>query len=63
MEQFQLAGNEPGLQVWRIEKLKLAPVPVRLHKEFFKGDCYIVLCTSATTPPSYNIHTWMGSGF
>lgn len=62
MEQFQLADDEPGLQVWRIEKMKLVLIPARLHKEFFKGDCYIVLCTSQP-PLSYNIHTWMGSGF
>uniref|UniRef100_A0AAQ4PIK9 Scinderin like a n=1 Tax=Gasterosteus aculeatus aculeatus TaxID=481459 RepID=A0AAQ4PIK9_GASAC len=56
--EFAAAGKKPGLQVWRIEKMDLAPVPPELHGDFFTGDSYIVLNT--TRAPSYNIHSWFG---
>lgn len=56
-EQFNRAGQEPGLQVWRIEKMDLVPVPAALYGQFFEGDCYIVLYTYAT---GYNVHAWKG---
>ncbi|CAB1453805.1 unnamed protein product [Pleuronectes platessa] len=58
-EEFENAGKKPGLQVWRMEKMTLKPVPSELHGEFFTGDAYILLHT--TSAPSYNIHTWIGS--
>ncbi|XP_067086419.1 scinderin like a [Osmerus mordax] len=58
-KEFQTAGKEPGLQVWRVEKMDLKPVPKQLHGNFFTGDAYIVLYT--TPAPSYNIHMWLGS--
>jgi len=57
-EEFQSAGKTPGLQVWRIEKMDLAPIPPQLHGDFYTGDSYIVLHT--TPAPSYNIHSWLG---
>ncbi|TNN34998.1 Adseverin [Liparis tanakae] len=57
-KEFESAGKTPGLQVWRIEKLDLAPIPPQLHGDFFTGDSYIVLHT--TSAPSYNIHSWFG---
>nr|XP_040040186.1 scinderin like a [Gasterosteus aculeatus aculeatus]XP_040040187.1 scinderin like a [Gasterosteus aculeatus aculeatus] len=57
-KEFAAAGKKPGLQVWRIEKMDLAPVPPELHGDFFTGDSYIVLNT--TRAPSYNIHSWFG---
>ncbi|XP_075879660.1 scinderin like a [Nelusetta ayraudi] len=59
-EQFNLAGQEPGLQVWRIEKMDLVPVAAALHGQFYRGDCYIVMYTTAA-PKQYNVHAWMGS--
>uniref|UniRef100_A0A4W6CYU4 Scinderin like a n=1 Tax=Lates calcarifer TaxID=8187 RepID=A0A4W6CYU4_LATCA len=56
---FETAGKEPGLQVWRVEKMDLKPVPAGLHGDFFTGDCYIVLYT--TPAPSYNVHSWLGN--
>uniref|UniRef100_A0A8C4GI38 Scinderin like a n=1 Tax=Dicentrarchus labrax TaxID=13489 RepID=A0A8C4GI38_DICLA len=58
-KEFATAGKKPGLQVWRVEKMNLAPVPTELHGDFFSGDSYILLYT--TSAPSYNIHTWIGS--
>lgn len=57
-KEFQTAGKEPGLQVWRVEKMDLKPVPKQLHGNFFTGDAYIVLFT--TPAPSYNVHMWLG---
>ncbi|XP_023272273.1 gelsolin-like [Seriola lalandi dorsalis] len=58
-KEFEAAGKKPGLQVWRVEKLDLKPVPSQLHGNFFTGDSYIVLYT--TPAPSYNIHSWIGN--
>uniref|UniRef100_W5MAW0 Gelsolin-like domain-containing protein n=1 Tax=Lepisosteus oculatus TaxID=7918 RepID=W5MAW0_LEPOC len=57
-KEFESAGKQPGLQIWRIENMDLKPVPKPLHGSFFTGDSYIVLQTTAA--PSYNIHMWLG---
>ncbi|KAL3046863.1 hypothetical protein OYC64_021144 [Pagothenia borchgrevinki] len=57
-KEFETAGKKPGLQVWRIEKMDLAPVPPELHGNFYTGDSYILLHT--TSAPSYNVHSWFG---
>ncbi|KAK5906636.1 hypothetical protein CesoFtcFv8_004564 [Champsocephalus esox] len=57
-KEFDTAGKKPGLQVWCIEKMDLAPVPPELHGNFYTGDSYILLHT--TSAPSYNVHSWFG---
>ncbi|XP_011484438.3 gelsolin [Oryzias latipes] len=57
-QEFEGAGKEPGLQVWRIENLDLKPVPKKLYGSFYTGDAYLLLFTTAA--PSYNIHMWLG---
>ncbi|XP_028259636.1 scinderin like a [Parambassis ranga] len=57
-KEFQNAGKKPGLQVWRVEKMDLKPVPAELNGDFYVGDAYIVLFT--TPAPSYNVHSWIG---
>uniref|UniRef100_A0AAY4B285 Gelsolin-like domain-containing protein n=1 Tax=Denticeps clupeoides TaxID=299321 RepID=A0AAY4B285_9TELE len=58
-KEFQTAGKEAGLQIWRIEKMDLKPVPKQLHGSFYTGDAYVVLYT--TPAPSYYIHMWLGN--
>ncbi|KAM4574254.1 scinderin like a [Fundulus diaphanus] len=58
-KEFQSAGKKPGLQIWRVEKMDLAPVPSKLYGDFYTGDAYIVLFT--TPAPSYNVHSWIGN--
>ncbi|CAL9695864.1 unnamed protein product [Knipowitschia caucasica] len=59
MEQiFKGAGQKDGLQVWRIEKGSLNPVPKEQHGNFFSGDSYIVLHTAGK---AHNVHSWAGS--
>ncbi|XP_038158403.1 scinderin like b [Cyprinodon tularosa] len=58
-KEFQNAGKEPGLQVWRIENMDLKPVPKALHGSFYTGDAYLLLFT--TSAPSYCLHMWLGN--
>lgn len=60
LEQFNLAGAEPGLQVWRIEKMDLVPVAAALHGQFYKGDCYIVMNTTMNPTIKHKVHSWIG---
>uniref|UniRef100_A0A3Q3IQ72 Gelsolin-like domain-containing protein n=1 Tax=Monopterus albus TaxID=43700 RepID=A0A3Q3IQ72_MONAL len=57
-KEFEVAGKQPGLQVWRIENMDLKPVPKSLYGSFYTGDAYLLLFT--TPAPSYNIHMWLG---
>lgn len=57
-KEFEGAGKEPGLRVWRIENMDLKPVPKALYGNFYSGDAYVLLFT--TPAPSYNIHMWLG---
>ncbi|MED6281345.1 hypothetical protein CHARACLAT_020368, partial [Characodon lateralis] len=57
-KEFQSAGKKPGLQIWRVEKMDLVPVPSKLYGDFYTGDAYIILYT--TSAPSYNVHSWIG---
>ncbi|XP_073332663.1 scinderin like a [Pagrus major] len=56
-KEFETAGKEPGLQVWRLEKMNIVPVPKALQGSFYEGDAYIVLCTMDR---SFYLHSWMG---
>ncbi|KAK2895486.1 scinderin like b [Channa argus] len=57
-KEFESAGRQPGLKVWRIENMDLKPVPKNLYGSFYTGDAYLLLFT--TPAPSYNIHMWLG---
>lgn len=62
--EFEQAGKETGVQVWRIEKMDLVPVPKNLYGGFYKGDAYLVLGTIKQRSGSllYNLHYWLGKG-
>ncbi|KAL6465324.1 hypothetical protein MHYP_G00254570 [Metynnis hypsauchen] len=61
--EFKSAGQKPGLQVWRIEKMDLVAVPEKLYGSFYTGDTYIVLSTIKQRLGSlqYDLHFWQGS--
>ncbi|XP_003896307.1 adseverin [Papio anubis] len=60
-EEFARAGKQAGLQVWRIEKLELVPVPQSAHGDFYVGDAYLVLHTAKTSRGfTYRLHFWLG---
>ncbi|XP_074648526.1 advillin-like [Tubulanus polymorphus] len=60
---FMGVGQTPGLEIWRIEKLKVVPVDQNQYGEFYSGDSYIVLST--VKPPKssalkWDLHFWLG---
>uniref|UniRef100_A0A3Q4BNU7 Gelsolin-like domain-containing protein n=1 Tax=Mola mola TaxID=94237 RepID=A0A3Q4BNU7_MOLML len=59
-KQFESAGKKLGLQVWRLEKMELVPVPTENYGSFYTGDAYLLLYTYSLSSPSYNIHSWTG---
>ncbi|XP_075070146.1 scinderin-like [Mixophyes fleayi] len=60
-KEFANAGQKTGLQIWRIEKLDLAPVPEELYGNFYVGDAYLVLHTIVKNNVKYyDLHYWLG---
>uniref|UniRef100_A0A7N4NJ50 Scinderin n=1 Tax=Sarcophilus harrisii TaxID=9305 RepID=A0A7N4NJ50_SARHA len=61
-KEFARAGLQPGLQVWRIEKMELVPVPPEQYGSFYVGDAYLVLRTrqGSRKDLSYRLHFWLG---
>ncbi|XP_012879446.1 PREDICTED: adseverin [Dipodomys ordii] len=60
-QEFARAGKQAGLQVWRIEKLELVPVPDSAYGDFYVGDAYLVLHTvRASRGFFYRLHFWLG---
>uniref|UniRef100_A0A2K6MNY5 Advillin n=2 Tax=Rhinopithecus bieti TaxID=61621 RepID=A0A2K6MNY5_RHIBE len=58
---FRAVDNDPGIIVWRIEKMELALVPVSTHGNFYEGDCYVILSTRRVASLlSQDIHFWIG---
>ncbi|KAM4027136.1 scinderin-like [Anomaloglossus baeobatrachus] len=61
-KEFEKAGKKSGLQIWRIEKLKLAEVPKEHYGNFYIGDAYLVLNTvEMGLYKIYSLHYWLGS--
>ncbi|GAB0184592.1 scinderin [Grus japonensis] len=58
---FAEAGQQSGLQVWRVERLELVTVPPSRHGDFFVGDAYLVLHTvRRAAAVAYRLHYWLG---
>ncbi|XP_068326880.1 villin-4-like [Pyrus communis] len=59
---FQGAGQKAGLEIWRIENFRPAPVPKSSHGKFFMGDSYVILKTTASKSGAlrHEIHYWLG---
>lgn len=63
-EEWRGAGDEPGLQVWRIEQFNVKNTPRPEYGHFYNGDSYIVLHTYLTKEGGakrYDVHFWIGS--
>uniref|UniRef100_A0A4W5MWJ1 Advillin n=1 Tax=Hucho hucho TaxID=62062 RepID=A0A4W5MWJ1_9TELE len=59
---FRAVTHNPGIIIWRIEKMELVQVPEKSHGNFYEGDCYILLSTQKVgSSLSYDIHYWIGS--
>ncbi|XP_027728036.1 adseverin [Vombatus ursinus] len=61
-KEFARAGLQAGLQVWRVEKMELVPVPTEQYGSFYVGDAYLVLCTRQghRNDFTYRLHFWLG---
>ncbi|XP_065059381.1 advillin-like [Rhopilema esculentum] len=58
---FRSAGTKPGIEIWRIEKLKLVPQPKSSHGVFHTGDSYVILLTKRRDHSlEWDIHFWLG---
>lgn len=60
--EFERAGQQPGLQVWRVENFNLVPVPENLYGGFYTGDAYLILNTIKQRSGNlqYDLHFWLG---
>jgi len=57
------AGKACGIEIWRVEKLKIVKKPKEEHGKFFSGDSYIILNTyknDGSDKLLYNVHFWLG---
>ena len=43
MSAFESAGQEPGLEIWRIEDFEAVPYDQNQYGKFHVGDSYLVL--------------------
>lgn len=57
------AGQQVGIEIWRIEKFQVVAWPKTKYGQFFSGDAYIVLNTYKIPDNDafrYNVHFWLG---
>lgn len=57
------AGQDVGMQIWRINKFKVEAWPKEQYGEFFNGDSYIILNTYKNEGEDellYDVHFWIG---
>jgi len=63
-EEWKGAGAKEGIEIWRIEKLKVVHWPKNQYGTFFDGDSFIVLHgyynPEFPTKLLYNVHFWLG---
>lgn len=62
-EEWKGAGENKGLQIWRIEKMNVKPWPTTKYGQFFDGDSFIVLYTyteEGSDKKKFNVHFWIG---
>ena len=61
-ELFAGAGSKPGVEVWRIEKMRPVKQPDGFSGKFHTGDSYIVLHTWERSGATHmNAHFWIGA--
>ncbi|XP_038159441.1 advillin [Cyprinodon tularosa] len=59
---FRAVTRNPGIIIWRVEKMELVQVPEKSFGNFYEGDCYVLLFTQKLKSSlSYNVHFWIGS--
>lgn len=56
--QFDPCVQQPGLHTFRVEKMKLVPIPKEQKGIFYSGDSYLLLHNAADGKS--NLHMWIG---
>eukprot|EP01006_Ploeotia_vitrea_P035635 TRINITY_DN65915_c11_g6_i1.p1 TRINITY_DN65915_c11_g6~~TRINITY_DN65915_c11_g6_i1.p1 ORF type:complete len:647 (+),score=385.59 TRINITY_DN65915_c11_g6_i1:84-2024(+) len=63
-EEFRGAGQQPGVEIWRVENFGLKRWPKKRYGTFYVGDSYIVLNSfypdKSSRKLNYNVHFWLG---
>lgn len=58
---FENAGQNAGLEIWRIENFEAVPYAKENYGKFYTGDSFIVLYTKESKGNfSWDIHFWLG---
>jgi len=58
---FVNCGQAPGVEIWRIENLKVVAQDKKTYGKFYSGDSYIVLVTRKNKDKlEWDIHFWLG---
>ncbi|KAH0623208.1 hypothetical protein JD844_031272 [Phrynosoma platyrhinos] len=55
---FDVSVKEPGLHIWRVEKMKPVSVPAEMKGIFYTGDSYLILHNGDDDHSS--VHIWIG---
>lgn len=60
---FEGAGQKPGIEIWRIEKLHPVLQPKADAGKFFSGDSYLVLVSKRKGRDAleWDLHFWLGA--
>lgn len=62
--EFEGAGQEAGIEIWRVEKFEPKRIELRADNiSLFSGDCYIVLKTTKIEDSDalkWELHYWIG---
>jgi len=63
LEIYETAGQDFGLEVWRVEDFELVEVPKKFYGQFYDGDSYVILWTykNEEDEKCQNLHFWIGS--
>lgn len=56
--QFGPEAQQPGLRVWRVEKMKAVPLDPSVVGAFYNGDSYLVLDNRGQE--GADLHMWIG---
>lgn len=61
--EFENAGQNHGIEIWRIEDFNPVPYPKDQYGKFYEGDSYIILSTKIfeNDAKEWNLHYWIGS--
>ncbi|XP_006031230.1 macrophage-capping protein [Alligator sinensis] len=55
---FDASTTQPGLHIWRVEKMKPVTVPKEMQGVFYSGDSYLVLHNGEDEQS--HLHLWIG---